>query len=102
MLAMHSLRMLKPGGLMTYSTCSMNPLENEAVVAEVLRRCGDSVEVRGGLGQVLGSLKLNRGFNRVVKMQREPHSPLRTRRRWWTPPARSPPCSGGRALPRGR
>jgi multisite-specific tRNA:(cytosine-C5)-methyltransferase len=30
---------------MTYSTCSMNPLENEAVVAEVLRRCGDSVEV---------------------------------------------------------
>ena len=35
LLALHSLRMLKRGGVMTYSTCSMNPLENEAVVAEV-------------------------------------------------------------------
>lgn len=30
---------------MVYSTCSMNPVENEAVVAEILRRCGGSVEL---------------------------------------------------------
>ena len=28
-----------------YSTCSMSPYENEAVVAEVLRRCRGYVEI---------------------------------------------------------
>jgi len=28
--------LLKVGGRMIYSTCSMNPIENEAVVAEVI------------------------------------------------------------------
>ena len=31
--------LLVPGGHMMYSTCSLDPVENEAVVAEVLRRC---------------------------------------------------------------
>ncbi len=30
---------------MVYSTCSLNPIEDEAVVAEVLRRCGGNLEL---------------------------------------------------------
>ncbi|XP_055810969.1 uncharacterized protein LOC129880797 [Solanum dulcamara] len=44
-IAMRGMSLLKVGGRMVYSTCSMNPTENEAVVAEILRRCGGSVEL---------------------------------------------------------
>lgn len=33
------------GGKMVYSTCSLNPIEDEAVVAEVLKRCGGNLEL---------------------------------------------------------
>jgi multisite-specific tRNA:(cytosine-C5)-methyltransferase len=32
--------LLRVNGLMVYSTCSLNPIENEAVVAEILRKSG--------------------------------------------------------------
>ena len=35
-----ALTMLKVGGRVVYSTCSMNPVENEAVVASAIRHCG--------------------------------------------------------------
>ena len=30
---------------MAYSTCTFNPIENEAVVSELLRRCGESIKI---------------------------------------------------------
>ncbi|KAM3294309.1 hypothetical protein ACQJBY_037293 [Aegilops geniculata] len=44
-IAMRGIALLKLGGRMVYSTCSMNPVENEAVIAELLRRSGSSVEL---------------------------------------------------------
>ncbi|KAL8944853.1 MAG: hypothetical protein Q9216_000143 [Gyalolechia sp. 2 TL-2023] len=35
-----ALQMAKVGGRVIYSTCSMNPVENEAVVASAIERCG--------------------------------------------------------------
>lgn len=39
------LELTKVGGLCVYSTCSMNPIEDEAVVNSVLLETGDAVEI---------------------------------------------------------
>ena len=44
-IAMRGIALLKKGGYMTYSTCSFNHIENEAVVAELLKRFGTTIEV---------------------------------------------------------
>ncbi|KAB8349667.1 hypothetical protein FH972_023685 [Carpinus fangiana] len=41
-----ALQMLKAGGRVVYSTCSMNPIENEAVVAAAVERCGGVEKVK--------------------------------------------------------
>lgn len=42
-----ALQLLKVGGRVVYSTCSMNPVENESVVGAAIDRCGgkDNVEI---------------------------------------------------------
>lgn len=40
-----ALQMLKVGGRVVYSTCSMNPVENEAVVSTAIDRCGGMSKV---------------------------------------------------------
>lgn len=41
-----ALQMLKPGGKVVYSTCSMNPVENEAIIASAIERCGGLEKVQ--------------------------------------------------------
>lgn len=42
-----ALQLLKVGGRVVFSTCSMNPVENESVVVSAIERCGgpDNVEI---------------------------------------------------------
>ncbi|GLC44395.1 hypothetical protein PLESTB_000474300 [Pleodorina starrii] len=44
-IALHGAKMLEVGGRMVYSTCTFNPVEDEAVVAELLLRCGGALEL---------------------------------------------------------
>mgnify|MGYP004643296345 FL=1 len=44
-IALRALALLKVGGRMVYSTCSLNPLEDEAVVSELLRRGNGAVRL---------------------------------------------------------
>ena len=42
---MRGLKLLRVGGRLVYSTCSLNPIEDEAVVFALLKRCRGSVRI---------------------------------------------------------
>jgi hypothetical protein len=44
-IAQRGVQLLKTGGLMVYSTCSMSPYEDEAVIAELLRHFKGQLEL---------------------------------------------------------
>eukprot|EP01117_Protostelium_nocturnum_P010520 TRINITY_DN3789_c0_g1_i2.p1 TRINITY_DN3789_c0_g1~~TRINITY_DN3789_c0_g1_i2.p1 ORF type:complete len:456 (-),score=180.05 TRINITY_DN3789_c0_g1_i2:839-2161(-) len=61
-IAMRGVNLLKAGGRMVYSTCSMSPIENEAVVCEILRQSKGSVRLVD-VSSELPNLKRNQGIN---------------------------------------
>ncbi|KAJ5314415.1 uncharacterized protein N7443_001299 [Penicillium atrosanguineum] len=67
-----ALQMLKVGGRVVYSTCSINPVENEAVVAAAIARCGGSANVKIiDCSQELTGLKRAPGLRNWKVMDRE-------------------------------
>ena len=44
-IACRAARCLRPGGVLAYSTCSLNPVEDEAVVAAILRCAGPALRL---------------------------------------------------------
>ena len=53
-IATHAARLLKVGGRLVYSTCSLNPLEDEAVVAALLRRSRGALRLADVSAQLPG------------------------------------------------
>lgn len=61
-IAVRGAKLLTPSGKLVYSTCSIDPCENEAVIAEILRQCPwlELIEIDEKL---VDSLVLNPGLN---------------------------------------
>ena len=55
------MNLLKEGGILTYSTCSLNPIENEAVVSAALMQFKDDIELVD-CWHVLGDFKTRWGL----------------------------------------
>ncbi|KAJ3220858.1 tRNA (cytosine(34)-C(5))-methyltransferase [Clydaea vesicula] len=64
------IELLKIGGRIVYSTCSFNPVENEAVVAEILKICGKSVELLD-VSKELPELRRTEGLSHWTVMSKD-------------------------------
>ena len=55
--------MLKPGGLICYSTCSLNPIEDEAVVNQVVKEFDlEIIDLPGLLSSLCPGLIVRQGL----------------------------------------
>ncbi|XP_059092655.1 tRNA (cytosine(34)-C(5))-methyltransferase-like isoform X2 [Tigriopus californicus] len=68
--AKRGLELLAVGGKMVYSTCSLNPVEDEAVIARILSECEDTVELVDVSAEVPG-LKFKPGLSQWVLADKE-------------------------------
>lgn len=67
-----ALQMLKVGGRVVYSTCSMNPIENEAVIAAAIERCGGFEKVQlVNVDDLLPGLKRRPGLTSWTVMDKQ-------------------------------
>ncbi|CAF0917297.1 unnamed protein product [Adineta ricciae] len=62
-IATRGIQLLAPGGLMVYSTCSMNPIENECVVAQLLQTFEGHISLVD-IGDKLPGLKTKAGLTK--------------------------------------
>ena len=62
--------MLKRDGILVYSTCSLNPIEDEAVIASLLNQCNGGA-ILEDVSQVLPKLKYCKGLDEWKVMTRE-------------------------------
>ena len=65
-----AIQMLKVGGRVTYSTCSMNPVENEAVLLAAFAECGPHHLKMVNCSQHLPTLKRRNGLERWTVMDK--------------------------------
>ena len=56
---MKGLELLSPGGRLVYSTCSLNPVEDEAVICTALRLSQGTVSLVDCSGELKGLARTN-------------------------------------------
>lgn len=76
--------MLKKGGRMTYSTCSFNPIENEAVVQAALVHFKGKIQLVDAKPEISEHLKYRPGLLKwgVYHKKKSSHHPAEWYKNW--------------------
>ena len=93
-IALRGAQSTKVGGYLCYSTCSMNPIENEAVVAELLRSSEGSLELverKSSLDKLVSrpgmtswmNLAENKSAREIKNFKKKNNAKMRARRKEW-------------------